>query len=311
MNTDKQFMRLNTGAEMPHLGLGTWNASKDSVGSAVKSALVDVGYSHVDCAAVYENEKEVGEAFKSIFSSGQRKREDVFITSKLWNTHHAQSDVVTACKKSLQDLRLNYLDLYLVHFGVSSSRDLGLEPLNEKGVLMTTRVPMQETWEAMEELVKIGLVKAIGVANFTGPMLVDLLTYAKTVPAVNQIELHPYNPQSKLIDFCKYHGIEVTAYSPLGSPGGMKSGEIMLLQDKLIGQIAQAEHKTPAQILLRWGIQRGTVVIPKSISLERIKENSQIFDFSLTQAEMDQLSSLPIHHRYVDPWDWWRIPYFD
>ncbi|MEK7540457.1 MAG: aldo/keto reductase [Patescibacteria group bacterium] len=185
-------------------------------------------------------------------------------------------------------------------------------PPSERGNTRSSGRRPPETWEAMEELTKLGLVKAIGVANFTGPMLVDLLTYAKVVPAVNQIELHPYNPQTKLIEFCTYHGIGVTAYSPLGSPGGMANPkDIFLLKDEVLGKIAGVHGKTPAQVLLRWGIQRGTVVIPKSVNPEHIMENSQVFDFILTEDEMVQLTALGRHHRYVDPWEWWRIPYFD
>lgn len=311
MQAAEKTIRLHNGAQMPILGLGTWMADKNLVGAAVKSALVDNQYSHVDCAAVYENEKEVGEALHTIFSSHDRRREDVFITSKLWNTHHARQDVLNACKASLHDLQIDYLDLYLMHFAIASPRGAGTEPLNDKGILVTAPVSIRETWQAMEELIKLGLVKAIGVANFTGPLLVDLLTYAQVRPAVNQVELHPYNPQIRLLDFCRYHEIGVTAYSPLGSPGGMKPGEVCLLKDEVVGRVAQAHGKTPAQVLLRWGIQRGTVVIPKSISAQRIQENCEVFDFVLTEDEMVQLTSLEKHHRYVDPWDWWKVPYFD
>ncbi len=213
--SSNQHIVLNTGAKMPFLGLGTWNAKKDRVGDAVEEALTKFGYSHIDCAWVYENEKEVGEAFRRVFNNGKRKREEIFITSKLWNDDHKKEHVVEACKQTLADLQLEYLDLYLMHFGIASPHGLGIEPLDANGMLITKKVSIRETWEAMEELVHLGLVKAIGVSNFTAPMLIDLLTYAKIVPAVNQIELHPYLQQNKLIEFCRAHGIAVTAYSRL------------------------------------------------------------------------------------------------
>ena len=305
-------LKLNNGIRMPMIGLGTWNASKETVGSAVEFAIREAGYAHIDCAHVYENEKEVGEAFDRVFGQDPSKRADAFITGKLWNDSHAKHDVVKACKKSLEDLRLEYLDLYLMHFGVASPPGKGFEPVDKKGFLVPNNVPVRETWEAMEELVKMGLVKSIGVSNFTGPMLVDLLTYAKIAPAVNQIELHPYNQQDRLIEFCRYHDIAVTAYSPLGSQGALRPDEIhILMQDSLLKEIASHHGKTLAQILLRWGIQRQTIVIPKSINTEHITQNIDIFDFELTEAEMAKIALLDKRYRYVNPYDWWKIPYFD
>lgn len=310
MNPVDRHIVLNTGARMPILGLGTWNAKKDRVSFAVEEALTQFGYSHIDCAWVYENEKEVGEAFHRVFDGGKRKREEVFITSKLWNSSHKKEHVIEACKQTLADLQLEYLDLYLMHFGIASPHGLGIEPLDVNGVLITEKVSIQETWEAMEELVSLGLVKAIGVSNFTAPMLIDLLTYAKIVPAVNQIELHPYLQQNKLIEFCRVHGITITAYSPLGSQVEMNNGKPALLEDAVVKGIVDNYHKTPAQILLRFAIERQTVVIPKSTSSEHLKENAEIFDFTLTQDDLSQLAQLERGLRYVDPYEWWKIPYF-
>lgn len=293
------------------LGLGTWNADKNKIGPAVEMALTHHDYSHIDCAHVYENEPQVGEAFQRVFSRSARKREDVFITSKLWNYDHAKADVRTACEKTLQDLQLEYLDLYLMHCGVASPHDGRIEPVDKDGFLIPAKVSVRETWEAMEELVDAGLVKAIGISNFTAPMIVDLLTYARIVPAVNQIELHPYNQQPRLIEFCQHLGIAVTAYSPLGSQIEMNGGKPALLEDTTILRIAQAHEKSPAQICLRWGVQRGTAVIPKSTSAEHIAQNVEIFSFELSPTNLEELSKLDRRLRYVDPYEWWKIPYFD
>jgi diketogulonate reductase-like aldo/keto reductase len=163
----------------------------------------------------------------------------------------------------------------------------------------------------MEELVSSGLVKAIGVANFTAPMIFDLLSYAKIQPAVNQIELHPYLQQQELVDYCAHNNIVLTAYSPLGSPGNFKEkGLPVIAEDKTIIEIAGSHNKSPAQVLIRWGIQRGTVVIPKSTHPERIKENIEVFDFELSAAEMKTIAGLNKNLRFVDAWSWWKIPYF-
>lgn len=291
---------------MPVIGLGTWKSPPHKVGEAVRYAITECGYRQIDCAAVYDNEKEIGKVLKDIFSANKIKRKEIFITSKLWNNMHRYASVKKACLKTLSNLRLDYLDLYLVHWGVA------------KGMIKLDKVPIRETWEAMEELKKEGLVQAIGVANFTGPMLIDLLTYAKIKPAMNQIELHPYNQQTRLVEFCQSQNIAVTAYSPLGSLGNIKAGNIanaadqpIVIEDENIITIANNHHKTPAQILIRWAIQRGTVVIPKSVTPEKIKTNINVFNFKLINKEMKSIARMERGHRFLDPWDWWRIPYFD
>ena len=312
---------LNTGASMPAIGLGTWKSLPEQAGQAVEYALAEAGYGHVDCAAIYRNEKEIGQAFKKVFGGGIRKREDVFITSKLWNTEHSKSRARKACEATLADLNLEYLDLYLMHWGIAIPPYDGepanphgryTEQLDGSGFLITEPVSVRETWEAMEELVAAGLVKAIGVANFTAPMLVDLLSYAKVKPAVNQIELHPYLSQDALVEFCQHENMVVTGYSPLGSPGNFRDkGFPVLVEDPVIVEIARGHGKSPAQVLIRWGMQRGTAVIPKSVTPARIKENIDAFDFELTAGEMETLGRLNRHLRFVNSAVWWKIPYFD
>jgi diketogulonate reductase-like aldo/keto reductase len=304
---------------MPALGLGTYKMSADRAGQAVEYALAEAGYDHVDCAAIYANEKEIGEAFRKIFvNDGARKREDVFITSKLWNTEHHKEDVRPACERTLRDLGLEYLDLYLIHWGVAIPK-IESDPLSrlneqkdESNVLVTEDVPIRETWEAMEELLQAGLVKAVGVSNFTQGMLEDVLSYAKIRPAMNQVELHPYLQQQELVQFCKSEGIAMTAYMPLGSPARSRTkGLPVIMEDEVILEIAGAHNKTPAQVMLRWGIQRGTVVIPKSENPERIKENADVFDFKLTSEEMEKMAALDKNVRLIDPARMWNIQYFD
>lgn len=298
-------IKLQNGNLMPVLGLGTWRSKPHEAGDAVKYALTEAGYTHVDCAAIYDNEKEIGEAFSDVFSS-KVKRENVFITSKLWNTDHASDDVIKACKQTLSDLKLDYLDLYLMHWGIA------LKYTNDKSKnTPNANIPIFETWQAMEELVDLGLVRSIGVANFNTMMIHDLLSYASHAPQVNQIELHPYLAQTELVEYCQDRGVAVTAYSPLGTPGTKSADAPDLMADEVITKLAEKYSKTPAQILIRWAIQRNTIVIPKSTKPKRIVENTAVFDFEISDVDFIAIKQLDKKLRFVNPRSWWDVPYFE
>jgi D-xylose reductase len=298
---------------MPSLGLGLWKIAESEAAATVGAAL-EMGYRHLDCACDYGNEVQVGDGIQRAIQQGVCQRDQLWVTSKLWNTFHRPEHVRRALERSLSDLQLDTLDLYLIHFPIS----LRFVPFElryppgwifnadeAQGKMIPDSVPIADTWGAMEELVRAGLCRHIGVSNFGVSLLRDLLATARIKPSVLQVESHPYLTQTKLLRFCLEQGIAFTAFSPLGAGSyvglGMASPDESVLSDPTIESIAARHQKTPAQIALRWGVQRGTSVIPKSSRRERLEENLAIFDFELTTQEVDQITSLDRNRRFNDP----------
>lgn len=297
------------GSAFPSPGLGTWKIPDDLTPQIVHQA-IETGYRHLDCAADYGNEKLVGKGIASALRAGLCTREDLWVTSKLWNTFHEPQHVRAACERTLSDLGLEQLDLYLIHFPIALEYvpfDKMYPPGWTAGAkaMSPIKVPYSDTWRAMEELVDAGLTKRIGVSNIGTAMIREVLSYARIKPAVLQVEMHPYLCQNNLLRFCQEQDIAVTAFSPFGAdsylPLGMATESERLLANPVLEKIAATHNRSTAQIALRWTMQRGTIPIPKTQSPDHLRENFDLFEFTLTSEELDAISALDQHKRFNDP----------
>jgi D-xylose reductase len=302
-----------TGQRMPAVGLGLWKIDADTVGNAVYHA-IKLGYRHLDSAADYGNEKQVGEGIARALADGLCSREELWVTSKLWNTYHRREHVEAACRKSMADLGLDYLDLYLVHFPIAlryvefADRyppEWIYDPAAAEPGMQLDAVPLSETWGAMEQLVEAGIARQIGVCNYSASLLHDLMSYARIKPAMLQIESHPYLTQEAVLRTAQAYNIAVTAFSPLGSLSyvslDMASANDSVLTEPVVMAAAKRSGASAAQVVLRWGIQRGTAVIPKTSNPDRLIENITLSEFSLTDQDMQAISGLNQNRRFNDP----------
>lgn len=267
MQTLQTRIPLSNGTSIPCLGFGTWKTPAEEAARSVAEAL-RVGYRHIDTATAYGNEGGVGQA---IAESGI-PREEIFLTSKLWNPHQGYQSTLDAFARTLEALRTDYLDLYLIHWPHDPKYFDNWEEMN------------LETWRAFEELYESGAIKAIGVSNFRPRHLANIMKHAKIMPMVDQVEIHPGMPQDELIAFCREHNMVVEGWSPLST------GRIFSVPE--VQEIAQKYGKSIAQVCLRWSVQRGVIPLPKSVTPARILENSQVFDFELEEADMQRISAL-------------------
>ncbi|KAL1565439.1 D-galacturonate reductase [Salvia divinorum] len=277
---------------MPVIGMGTMAfppADLETTKAAVLEG-IKAGYRHFDTAFSYGSEKALGEAVAEALRLGLvESRSDLFITTKLWASFAAPDQIVSACKASLENLKLEYVDMYLIHWPVRLTEIVKKTPVPEE---IVKALDMKGVWEGMEECVNLGLTKGIGVSNFPCKFLEEILSIAKIPPAVNQVEMNPFWQQKKLRDFCKEKDIHITAYSPLGA-NNTKWGDNRILGNDVLADIAKSMGKTTAQVALRWVYEQGVSIASKSFNKERMRQNLEIFDWCLSEEDLDKISQLP------------------
>jgi len=287
--------------QMQAIGLGTWKAIGDEVKRAVKDA-IEAGVRHIDTAAIYGNESEIGEALQEVFAEGTVSRPDVFITSKLWNDAHTKETVLPALEASLNKLQLDYLDLYLIHWPVAFKPGIAM-PSSQDEYLSLEKAPIVDTWKEMEKAKKQGFARHIGVSNFSRRKLEDLVEKANVKPEINQVEMHPLLQQNDLVSYCHSNNIKLTAYSPLGSgdrSDAMKGeNEPNLMDIPEIKDIAAKHQVSPAQVLINWHTQRNTSVIPKSVTKRHIISNFEAINVPLDSEDMKTIAGLDKNYRFI------------
>lgn len=298
---------LNNGIKMPGLGFGTF-ANEGAKGESYRAVMkaLEVGYRHLDCAAFYQNEGEVGDAIRDFIKENpdKLKREDLFICTKVWNHMHRPEDVKRSLEDSLSKLGMDYVDLFLVHWPIAAERTEDYNPkIGEDGkyvILKDLTENPEPTWRAMEELNDAGKVRAIGVSNWTIDGLKKLMSFAKIMPAVNQIEIHPFLPNEALVKFCLENGVLPEAYSPLGSQDQVPNTGEKVRTNKTLNEVADRSGHTLAQVLLAWGLRRGYAVLPKSSTPSRIESNFQVPQ--LSDADFEAVNSVAKgrHTRFVN-----------
>ena len=309
MVTQSPTLKLNNGQIMPQLGLGTWKSEPEKVIEAVETA-INEGYRLIDCAYIYENENEVGQGIQKALKNNICKREDLFIVSKLWNTAHRPSKVMEALQETLDNLNVEYLDLYLMHWPIAMVPNEGLWPKDGDDVKLDPEVKdFMDTWKEMEKLVKTTKVKSIGLCNVNQKQLQRVLKEGSVKPTVIQNEVHPMCYDESLMRFCKSENVTVMCYAPLGH--GSKTN---LLENSIVTEIAEKNDLTPAQVLLLWSLTEGRIVIPKSSNPKRVKENFQFLSKMqhLDQEDMQQLGKVS-HGKQIrtcDPKDFFGVPIF-
>ena len=303
-----KYLTFKNNDKMPALGLGTWKSAKGEVYEVVRKA-IEIGYRHFDCASFYGNESEIGMAISDAIKNGDVTREELWITSKLWNNRHRKEDIQAACEITLKDLTLDYLDLYLIHWPVVLQNQASYAQ-QSSDLISLSEIPLTQTWQGLIDLKEKGLTQHIGVSNFSIKKINQIIEESGVIPEVLQIELHPFLQQPKILNFTQEKGIFLTGYCPLGSADRpavrILADEPKLFQQQIILDIAEAKSISPAQVILAWAVNRGTSVIPKSVNPERLKQNLEAADIELSTQEMTEMNSLDLHYRYIKG-DFWCL----
>jgi alcohol dehydrogenase (NADP+) len=304
-----KYLKFNNGDLMPSLGLGTWKSAPGEVYKAVREA-ISMGYRHFDCAHLYGNEPEIGLALSDAMSAGDVMRKELWITSKLWNNRHRKEQVQPALELTLNNLRLDYLDLYLIHWPIALKDDVTF-PTNGDDLVSLKNTPLPETWEGMMAVQEQDMAIHIGTSNFSIKKIKELIDSTGVKPENNQVEMHLFLQQNALKSFCDAEGISLTGYAPLGSgdrpANRVVEGEPRLFEDEIIKNIAESKGCSMAQVMLAWAVSRGTCTIPKSVNPARLKENLEAAGIELSETDLTQMASVNMNYRYIKG-DFWCLP---